>query len=450
MSKPLKLGGSSMRGTIDNQIDTALGRSFAPDVALRTASPASLPAWFAVSDLAVASVGAAARELAGMLGLRDVEIDVRRTLVWFGMTLRPDGWAVPDAWDPIAGDYEAQDGWVKLHTNAPHHRDAALSVLGCAAERDAVGEAVQRWRKSDLEDAVVSAGGAAAAMRSLSEWAEHPQGIAVSKEPVIAWRTKSSGVAPKDLDGLRVLDLTRVLAGPVATRFLAGFGASVLRIDPPGWNEPGLEPEVTLGKKLAGLDLRRSDDRTTFEGLLGQADVLVHGYRPGALAGLGYDGDRLRALAPDMIEVALDAYGWSGPWAGRRGFDSLVQMSSGIADAGMARSGAERPVPLPVQALDHATGYLMAAAALRALRILRDRGEVVSARMSLARTAQLLVSAGPTDRLEDLAPIEDGDLVSEATGWGPARRVQFPVVIGGRQPRWPHPARPLRTDPAGW
>ena len=161
--------------------------------------------------------------------------------------------------------------------------------------------------------------------------------------------------------------MTRVLAGPVATRFLAGFGAEVLRIDLPGWDEPAIVPDVTLGKHCARLDLRQPRDRNTWEGLLQAADVLVHGYRPGALAGLGLDAEQRRALCPGLVDVSLDAYGWDGPWRGRRGFDSLMQMSCGIAAAGMTMLNRDRPTPLPVQALDHATSYIMAAAAVRGL-----------------------------------------------------------------------------------
>lgn len=442
-----------MTMVIEDQISAALGPDLTPAIRVRETSPAaSLPSWFSTSDLAVASVKAAACELADVLAAGDVEIDRRRVLMWFAMTLRPDGWRLPEAWDPIAGDYETRDGWIRLHTNAPRHRAAALSALGCDADRKGIEAAVRDWSRTDLEDAVIAAGGAAAAMHSLSHWSSHPQGLAVSREPLIAWRRVGGGAAPRDMQGLRVLDLTRVLAGPVATRFLAGFGANVLRIDPPGWTEPGVEPEVTLGKRLAGLDLGRSEDRRTFERLLGQADVLVHGYRPGALASLGYDPARLREISPEMIEVTLDAYGWTGPWAGRRGFDSLVQMSTGIADEGRRLSQADRPVPLPVQALDHATGYLMAAAVLRALRMKTANGAIMSARLSLARTAWLLTSAGISDPIDAMEPEVETDRAAEmeATGWGPARRIRFSVLIGGQGPRWRHPSGPLRRDLARW
>lgn len=441
-----------MKTWIENQIEAALGIRSAPAVTVRETSPASLPSCFPTSDLAVASVKAAACEIADLLGARKVDIDRRRVLMWFAMTVRPDGWSLPGAWDPIAGDYETRDGWIRLHTNAPHHRAAALSALGCGEDRKRVANAVRRWRKADLEDAVIAAGGAAAAMHSLSQWSDHPQGTAVSQEPLIDWQQVGGDAIAPPMRGLRVLDLTRVLAGPAATRFLAGFGADVLRIDPPGWSEPGIEPEVTLGKRLAGLDLRQADDRSTFENLLGDADVLVHGLRPGALAALGYGPERMRELAPEIIEVTLNAYGWSGPWAGRRGFDSLVQMSTGIADEGRQRSGADRPAPLPVQALDHATGYLMAAAVLRALRLKKTSGAIMSARLSLARTAALLTSSGIVEPVDNMDAENESDLAApvEATGWGPARRLTFPVLIDGQGPQWPHPSGPLRRDPARW
>lgn len=434
------------------RIAEALGPDLPPQIAVREVGSGDLPSVFDVSSLALASVGAAAAELAALTGAREVELDRRRTLKWFDMTLRPIGWTLPSAWDPIAGDYQTRDGWIRLHTNAPHHRDAALAVLGCAAEREALAEAVRDRDRTALETAVVTAGGCAAAMHSLADWARHPQGAAVAAEPLIAWQQTGTAAAPRDLNGLKVLDLTRVLAGPVATRFLAGFGAEVLRIDPPSWNEPGVEPEVTLGKRCAGLDLTRAQDRASFETLLRAADVLVHGYRPGALDTLGYGAEARRALNPALIDVSLCAYGWSGPWAGRRGFDSLMQMSTGIAAEGMARLGGDRPRPLPVQALDHATGYLMAAAVLRALRVRQASGRLLSARLSLARTAALLVAGGVREPAAPLDPETEADLAPqpEATGWGPARRVMFPLHLDGQPPVWPHPAGPLRRDTAAW
>jgi hypothetical protein len=303
-----------------------------------------------------------------------------------------------------------------------------------------------------LEEAIVKEKGAAAAMHTMLEWAQHAQGRAVANEPLIAWTDVGECSAPVTLKNLKVLDLTRVLAGPVATRFLAGFGAQVLRIDPPWWNEPGVEPEVTLGKRRAGLDLTKPQDRKVFEALVAKADVLVHGYRPGALSGLAYDPETLHKMAPHLIDVSLCAYGWHGPWAGRRGFDSLVQMSCGIAAEGMHRKDTNQPVPLPVQALDHATGYLMASSVLRAIRLRNTTGRILSARLSLARTAALLTSAGShVFKGQDVVETV-GDRVPsvEHTAWGTAYRLRFPLRVDGLGPDWKYSAGLLRIDEANW
>jgi len=435
------------------------GRPGALD-SLHVTGTGALPSAFAVSDLAAGSVGAAALALAEVAGLTGpVAVDRRLASFWFARSLQPEGWRVPDPWDPVAGDYETRDGWIRLHTNAPHHREAAERVLGPQADRAGMARAVSGWAKAQLEEAIVAEGGCAAEMRGCADWAAHPQGRAVAAEPLVALelgvgRSQSRWAQRpgRPLAGLRVLDLTRVLAGPVATRFLAGFGADVLRIDPPTWNEPPLEPEVTLGKTCARLDLRRDADRVVFERLLAGADVLVHGYRPGALDGLGYDAEVRQALAPGLVEVCLDAYGWTGPWAGRRGFDSLVQMSTGIAQAGQDWQQAAKPVPLPVQALDHATGYMMAAAVLRLLTRRLADGTGGGARLSLARTAALMVEAGPAEP-EPPCPAESPEDLApeiEATSWGSVRRLRPPVEVAGAPMSWARAARRLGDDAPAW
>ncbi|MGO4381796.1 CoA transferase [Pseudoduganella sp. RAF53_2] len=418
-----------------------------------------LPSVFATSDLAVASIGAAGLALASLPGVSgNVTVSRRLASLWFGFTIQPQGWELPPAWDAVAGDYRAADRWIRLHTNAPHHRAAALAVLRCAAEREAVAQGVARWQADELEAAIVAHGGCAAAMRSLDEWRAHPQSIALTDAPLMlresrpcdAWTWRPDAARP--LKGIRVLDLTRVLAGPVATRFLAGFGAEVLRIDPPGWDEGILIPEVTLGKRCARLDLREAGDRTVFERLLAQADVLVHGYRDGALDGLGYGAEARVALNPNLIDVSLNAYGWSGPWRGRRGFDSLVQMSAGIADAGMQAQNAAKPVPLPVQALDHATGYLIAAAVIRGIYARLTQQCATRWRLSLARTARLLTEAPRPPERAAWQPLGESDIAPEIeqTGWGPARRPYTPLTVGEARMRWSRPASALGSSDPNW
>ncbi len=437
----------------------------APEVLqeVRFAGDGDLPSVFATTDLAAASVGVAGAAIAELLSQQTgsapaLQVDRRLASFWFSTTVRPIGWELPPQWDAIAGDYATADGWIRLHTNAPHHRAAALAVLGVPAEKAAVAKAVARWQGEALESAVVAQGGCAAQMRSVEQWAAHPQGLAVAREPLLQVETLDARAAPawsgtreRPLAGVRVLDLTRILAGPVATRFLAGFGADVLRIDPVDWDEPSLAPEITLGKRRARLDLRKAEDRACFEQLLSEADVMVHGYRADALARLGYDAAARQKLRPGLIDVSLDAYGWSGPWQARRGFDSLVQMSSGIAEAGMRLGGRDKPTPLPVQALDHATGYFMAAAVVRALsgRLRNGAGSIT--RASLARTAALLTSAAVVEH-GGMAKegVEDRATAIEQTAWGQAHRVLPPLAIEGAPMRWDHTAGPLGNSPARW
>jgi crotonobetainyl-CoA:carnitine CoA-transferase CaiB-like acyl-CoA transferase len=423
-----------------------------------------LPSIYPVTDFASAMIATAAQSILELLRTRNGQtrtaiIDRRLASFWFGLSIRPIGWKLLPPWDPIAGDYRTSDGWIRLHTNAPHHRTAAEKVLGAHTDKEGMARAVAGWRKGDLERAIIEAGGCAAEMRTAAEWAEHAQGLAVATEPLAHIR-KTDSAPPSDwgiplwrpLKGLRVLDLTRVLAGPVASRFLAAYGADVLRIDPPGWDEPSVVPEVTLGKRCARLDLHCTNDRRIFEALLSRADILLHGYRPCALDRLGFDPVKRRSLSPGLIDVCLDAYGWSGPWASRRGFDSLVQMSTGIADAGMRWRNADRPVPLPVQALDHATGYLMAAVVIRGVTQRLIQGNGTEARLSLARTAKLLVEAGADADITALAAETSADLCPtiEATDWGQAQRLNPPITIDGTPMLWDHPACKLGSAEPDW
>lgn len=422
-----------------------------------------LPSCYQVTDLAAASIAAANLALSDLIGRISnaprLTVDRRLASLWFGFSIRPDGWQIPPPWDAIAGDYRTQTGWIKLHTNAPHHKQAALNVLKCSANRTSVASAVVGWDSDALEQAIVTAGGCAAGMRTEEEWSTHPQGAAVASEPLIIWGdvpgTASKTWTPtpdRPLAGLKVLDLTRVLAGPVATRFLAGYGADVLRIDPPAWDEPGIIPEVTLGKRCARLDLQAAADRRIFEGLLRGADVIVHGYRVDALERLGYGFPIRQSIKPGLIDISLNAYGHSGPWTKRRGFDSLVQLSSGIAASGMIWRGSEVPVSLPVQALDHATGYLIAAATIRSISERLDGGRRLAARLSLARTSKLLCTHRGEPIEGAFAPARQEDFCGdeEKTSWGLARRVKPPCSIEGLPMRWDRPAASLGSSAATW
>ena len=421
----------------------------------------SLPSAFAITDFAAASVASAGLALAEFSALSgapmaDVMVDRRLSSFWFAKSIRPIGWSLPPQWDPIAGNYQAQDGFIRLHTNAAHHRAACLRVLGCDENAKSVSEAVISWEADALQEAIIANGGVAAKMQSAADWAKHPQGKAVAAEPLVSWRTMAGdqlrdfGCSNRPLEGLRVLDLTRILAGPVATRFLAAYGADVLRIDPPNWDEPAVLPEVTPGKSRAHLDLTQSNDRKIFTKLLVEADVIVHGFRSDALEKLGFGELVRQTINPNLIDVMLNAYGWTGPWANRRGFDTIVQMSAGLAHAEMQNADTSVPKQLPVQALDYGTGHMMAAAVIRALSEAR-RGARSHIRFSLARTAAFLAEY-PTNDDEIVTPENDHDLQSviEETYWGKALRLKPPLNIQGFEFGFTRPAGLLGSDTAAF
>lgn len=451
----------------------ALGADPAALSAVRFAGPERvLPSAYEVSACAAASIAASNLAVARWHAWRsgtacpEVHVDTRHAAAAFRLEryLVPQGWQLAQPWDPIAGDYPTRDGWIRLHTNYGYHRDAALRVLGVPCERERVAAAVATLDAEPLEAAVLAAGGCAAAMRTSAQWHAHPAGRALDVEPLVGWHIGSAlGGDPmllrdlrpgQPLGGVRVLDLTRVIAGPMCTRALAAFGADVLRIDPPGFAEvEALLPEATLGKRRAALDLKSDAGRAHFEQLIAQAHVLVHGLRPDALPGLGWDRDRLWQINPELIIVCHDAYGWSGPLRGRRGFDSLVQMSCGIAAHGMQRSGSARPVPLPAQALDYATGYMLAAAACEALLQLATTRRPREACLSLARTAHWLMAHGDDCDLTrpDFSAVDAEPFMEHAvTAFGPVRRVRYPGTIAGVTPAFAHPAGPLATHDACW
>ncbi|MGK3141064.1 CoA transferase [Pantoea sp. C2G6] len=421
---------------------------------------------FAVSELAATSVGLATQASAALIATahplyrsRPVRVNVRLASRWFQHSFIPLNRAAPAMWDAFAGDYRSRDGWIRLHTNAAHHRLAMEQVLGTHPDRTALAQQVRQWRAGELEQAIIDAGGCAAEMRSAAAWQQHPQGKAVRQEPLFDWRTTAAAPAPdralaeaRPLLGIKVLDLTRIIAGPVATRFLASLGADVLRIDPPGWQEPTLDEEMSCGKRRAVLDLTRPADREQFTRLLREADVLVHGYRADALERLGFDAATRQRLAPGLVDAALNAWGWQGPWRNRRGFDSLVQMGCGIAEQGMQWQQSDKPTPLPVQALDHASGYLLAAAVLEGLRRRMVSGHGSQVRLSLARTAWLLQQhpCGQNQQSGIVPQVKDNLPGFELTPWGFGVRLRAAAWLPGTPQLCATPGCAPGTHPAAW
>jgi crotonobetainyl-CoA:carnitine CoA-transferase CaiB-like acyl-CoA transferase len=377
--------------------------------------------------------------------------------------LRVDG-REPVNFAPLSRFWRTTDGWVRTHANYPHHRERLLGALGVPEGRDTpaevLAEVLAERSAVEVEETVYAAGGLAIALRTPGQWATHPQGRAIAAHPLVAReRLDTAPVRPLvplagdpllPAAGLRVLDLTRVIAGPVATRTLALLGADVLRIDSPRLPEiDDQHADMDFGKRSTTLDLSARADRSAFEELLAEADVVVTGYRPGALDRFGLRPRALAERRPGLVVAQLSAWGDYGPWSGRRGFDSLVQVATGIAEI---EGSAERPGALPAQALDHGTGYLLAAAVLRALTEQLDDGGSRFVRLALARTAEWLVNG--LARQDE----EPADASYEPARWlagtdsdlGRLRYARSPVSFAGGPADWARPPGRLGTDPARW
>ena len=376
--------------------------------------------------------------------------------------LRVDGRPPPDVWDPLSGFYPVAGGrWVSIHCNFPVHRDAALRVLKTTGDRAAAETASRGWEGLALEDAMHAAGGCAGLARDAGEWASHPQHAAVAAQPLLEIVRIGDGppqpLPPRarPLAGLRVLDLTRVLAGPTCARTLAEHGADVLKIGAahlPDLNTTELD--TGIGKLSAQVDLRSSGGIATLQALLREADVFSQSYRPGALAARGFSPEDAAAIRPGIVCATLSAWGASGPWSSRRGFDSIVQTVSGMAfDSG---SGS-KPHYMPVSAIDYVSGYLMAFGVMVALARRVQEGGSWLVRVSLARTGRWIVDLGMQDSIAiaglppELSQEEIARLTMETDA--PAGRIRHlrPVLsMSETPPGWTRPPVPPGYHPAEW
>ena len=426
-----------------------------------------LPSSFAVGAAAQASLAASALAAAlvwsrwggetqrGSVDMRHAAAEARSERF-----VRVEGQSPAEPWDRIAGTYRCGDGgWVRLHTNFPNHRDGVLRLLGCEYDRASVARALEGWSAQAVEDALAEAGLVGSRMRSFAEWDGHPQSAALAPQPLVGIAKvgdappRAPATAPRPLSGVRVLELTRVIAGPVCGRTLAAHGADVLHVTAP--HLPSVIVEDTgRGKLSAGLDLRRQADLDTLGGLLVEADIFVQGYRPGGMAAFGFGPEEAAARRPGLIYVSLSAYGPRGPWSGRRGFDSLVQTATGFNAAEAEAAGSTGPKPLPAQVLDHASGYLMAFGALAALhRQIKEGGSWV-VQVSLARTGQWLRSLGRVPggfAVPEMGLSRIADLLERTpSGFGPLTAVRHAAQLSRTPARWDRPAVPLGTHPARW
>ncbi|MEU4311623.1 CoA transferase [Nocardia sp. NPDC024068] len=409
---------------------------------------ATLPVWGLAAGSVQAFIAATDRyrQVTGIAPIRH-RLDPGRIAASFtsDRLLRLDG-APIHAFADLSGFFPTFDGWVRTHANYPHHRASLLAALELPADAPVeLAEAQMAViRAADLEELAAARGAIAVRVRDETQWRACPQAGPAAAGPLAAVVERSdrrrytlpmSGTPYQPLQGVRVLDLTRVIAGPVATRALALLGAEVLRIDPPHLPEiPWQYTDTCQGKNSALLDLRSG--KSQWEGLLDAADVLVTGYRPGALERLGLTG------RPGLVHARVSAWGFTGPWAGRRGFDSIVQAATGIA---VIEGASSIPGALPAQALDHASGYLLAAGIVDALAARTSDGRGRDVRVALARTATWLLSErGRTPGHPAPAIPEPGHtvthdrVVTSAPALAEFPDYPYPAPGYGRaEPRWP-------------
>src|SRR3954449_1896452 len=428
-----------------------------------------LPSSFRVAAAAQAAVAATGLAAAELWKLRSgqsqqVAVNMRHAVAECRSEryLRVEGKPPPPAWDVIAGVYKTGDRrFVRLHTNFPHHRDAVCKVLNCKPEREEVQSALMEWDGEAFETAAYAAGGVVALMRSYQEWSELPHAKALAELPPFSIE-KIGEASPRPwpggdrpLAGVRVLDLSRVIAGPVAGRTLAAHGADVLLISGPGLPAiPWLTIDTGRGKLSSFVELRSEQGQGVFRELLAQADIISQGYRPGALAKLGFSPEDAARISPGIVYVSLSAYGHGGPWAGRRGFDSLVQTATGFNHAEGQAAGVDGPKELPAQMLDHATGYLMAFGAMIAKARQSSEGGSWHVRVSLAQTGRWLWNLGRlADGLKspDLSGADVSPFVEEVpSGFGSLRAVVHSAVLSKTRAFWDRPTMPIGSHPPEW
>jgi crotonobetainyl-CoA:carnitine CoA-transferase CaiB-like acyl-CoA transferase len=447
-------------------------RAGQPDAALEavdlTGAEPVLPSTFAVGTAAQTTIAASALAAAELWRQRTgrqqrVSVPMRDAAIEFRSEryLRIAGKPAPELWDKIAGLYRCGDGrFVRLHTNFPHHRDGVLKLLGCAHDRAAVQKALDGWKAEEFETAAAEAGLVVTATRSFAEWDAHPQGQALAAMPVFS--IERIGDAPpqplpagdRPLSSVRVLDLTRVIAGPVCGRTLSAHGADVMLVTAAHLPQMGpLVIDSGRGKLSTFVDLREAAGRGTLGGLLRDADIFVQGYRPGAIAHTGFGPEQAAQLQPGIVYVSLCAYGHAGPWANRRGFDSLVQNANGMNHAEAEAAGSAQPKPLPCQALDHGAGYLMAFGAMTALARRVTEGGSWHVRVSLAQTGHWIRSLGRIDGLALPDPGFDdvGDRLYEVdSGFGNLTAVRHAAVLSETPACWERPSVPVGTHAPVW
>ena len=418
-----------------------------------------------VAAIALAGAGVIGSRLAQRGGGRPGTVRVRvadAAAATLGFALmRVDGAPMQrtNAGNPWVGRYRCSDGrWIHLHGGFPPLAQRLAAVLGVdtAADETAIAAATGSWGSTGLEDAVAERDGCAAIIRTEQEWRHHPQGTLVHRLPVVVqhvrqavggtvgWRWTPSPSRP--LEGLRVLDLTRVLAGPTCGRTLAAFGAEVLHVRGPDVPfVPAFVIDTGHGKRQAFADLTDPTERDRVREVALTADVVVQGWRPGVVGRFGLDEDALRGDGFAGVYGSVCAYGHVGPWAARAGWEQLAQSASGLCTD---PTGDEKPGMLPCAATDYTTGFVLATGIMDALGASLVDGRARSVEASLCQTAAWILRVG---RLGLGAPAGvRPDLLTSRTGFGTVEHLGPCLEVEGVDVGWTRPTTPLGAGALTW
>ena len=357
----------------------------------------------------------------------------------------------------------ADGGWFLPHTNLPHLERRVLNVLKCESTPESVQAAIAGWNSDELEDAIAAANACGGKVRTQEEWLAHPHGAYLASRPVVEI-TKIADGEPEPLhagnqpaSGVRVLDLTRILAGPTCGISLAEHGADVLMVTAPHLPQvPEFVRDTSYGKRSCFLDCKRPDEAEKLRSLVREADMLIDGYRPDSLARNGFGVDELLQLRPGLIHVSVNCFGSGGPFASRAGWDQVAQAVTGVCHTQGMATGGGRPQLTPVYMCDFLTGFLGAYGAMLALARRAREGGSYRVQVSLCQSAMLLQRQGLVDHFQDapghLSPAEFDELAAyvDGTCYGDLKTLG-PVLRMSKTPcRWSRPTPKLGSYQPEW
>ncbi|KAI3539666.1 hypothetical protein CABS01_06262 [Colletotrichum abscissum] len=451
-------------------------------VNLENGGAPTLPSSFKVGILAQSSIALSALAASQIHALRNaaavpkVDVPLQHATVEFKSerlyTL--DGKPTPSPWGPIGGLHKTSDGHVRIHDSFPNHADGILKMVGLpvGSNRQQLSDKVVDWASIDLETAATVEGKMAAyALRSYRQWDALPQSKAISDFPIEIAQLSSAGFEglpermaagnSKCLQGLRVVEMSRVIAAPLCGKTLAAHGADVIWVTSPNLPDlPTMDRDFGRGKRTVQLDIHNHSDKAQLIELIQTCDVFVQGFRPGSLASYGLSSEELVKINPSIIIANMSAFGPQGPWSNRRGYDSLVQTCSGmnVSEAEHAGQG-EAARPTPCQALDHAGGYLLATGVTAALYKRAKSGGSYKVDVSLAGVMKYLRSLGQYSGASGFEGVGDyekpEDVPSEffetrKTGFGPMTAIRHSARVEGCEVGWDVMPKPLGSDDTQW